>query len=60
MTPMVAAVMEKFLAVEVGSLRCLATDVRSEERNMWKENWRGRRRLYAPGKGAIKSEPRHW
>lgn len=41
MTPMVAAVMEKFLAVEVGRLGSLVADVRSEERNMWKENWRG-------------------
>ena len=36
-TPMVAAVIEKFLVVEVESLGNLAADVRSEERNMWKE-----------------------
>ena len=36
-TPRVAAVMEKFLVAEVESLGNLAADVRSEERNIWRE-----------------------
>ena len=36
MTPMIAAVFEKFLFVEVESLGSLVAEVRSEERNMRK------------------------
>lgn len=34
MTPMIAAVLEKFLAVEAGILVSLDAEVRSDERNM--------------------------
>lgn len=36
-TPMIAAVLEKFLVLEVEILWSLVADVRSEERNMWEE-----------------------
>jgi hypothetical protein len=36
-TPMIAAVLEKFLVVAVESLGSLVADVRSEERYMWEK-----------------------